>query len=734
MSGVGEYLAYPAQLEQPRHGHGKALLVGVLTAALCIGLGGAAASKPQPRPQTGIAGVAELGEPPSTSSWAGAPMTVNGLRMVASSGGGRFALHTEGGDRAFLPGINLASTTPGHQPGELAISVQDYRDWFAAMSWLGIKVVRVYTIHPPAFYTELAAFNRAHPDRPLYLMQGVYLPDESYVQKRNLYDAAVTDAFDEELRDASAAVSGTLVREPARGRASGSWTTDVGAWLAGWIIGVEWDPSATHASDQVNAGKPGFTGTYFGSTPDASPTERWLAARMDELAAVEAARQRSSPIAFVNWPTTDPLPHPDEPLPQEDLVGIDANHVLPTKAWPGGTFASYHAYPYYPDFQRHEPALQKFRYKGRVDPYAGYLADLREHHGSVPVMITEFGVPSSIGSAHNGPLGRSQGNHSEQEAMRIDAELLDLIRDSGAAGGLLFAWTDEWFKFTWNTVAHQSAERRQLWHDPFTNEQHFGLIALDAAGSPDEGPRTILDEPQGWPLTRATARIDESYVHLRLSLAEPAPASLTVGLDVLPGLTGAAAPGAGDTTSDAALDLDLTNRTGQAYLRSELDPMPLDYPVPDAARGPAPAGWKPFQLIVNRELTVPTTGRQLPPELLDAGVLRYGTWNPTDENADNRALWHRDGKDLVLRVPWALAGYADPSDHKVHLPKDDDRFRYAQLTTADSPGIDLTASATGTAQPAGAVRWERWQRVYYSSRLKRGAGVFRDALYDVVTR
>ena len=27
-------------------------------------------------------------------------------------------------------------------------------------------------------------------------------------------------------------------------------------------------------------------------------------------------------------------------------------HIAATQAWPGGFFASYHAYPYYPDFLR----------------------------------------------------------------------------------------------------------------------------------------------------------------------------------------------------------------------------------------------------------------------------------------------------------------------------------------------------------------------------------------------
>jgi hypothetical protein len=436
------------------------------------------------------------------------------------------------------------------------------------------------------------------------------------------------------------------------------------------------------------------------------------------------------PVAFVNWPTTDPLTHPDEPLSQEDLVGVDANHVRPTAAWPGGTFASYHAYPYYPDFQRHEPALQRYRHNGRPDPYAGYLAALKAHHGDTPVLITEFGVPSSLGSAHHGPLGRSQGDHSERDAMRIDAELLRLIRDTGMSGGLLFAWTDEWFKFTWNTREHTDGERRQLWHDALTNEQHFGLVALDAAGPPDAGPATVLAAGDHWPVAAATATVDESYVTLRLKLADPRATRITVGLDVLPRLTGLPAPGSADPKADAALTFDLVNRTGQAYLRTELDPLPLDYAVGAAARGPAPAGWQRLQLVVNRDLTVPSTGRKLPVELLDVGVLRHGSWDPADAGADSRNLWHVADGHLVVRVPWAFAGFADPSDHHVHVPARVRSADRARLTLQRSPGIDVIASSSGTDQAVGPVRWDRWQRVRHTARLKQGAAQVRDALVE----
>jgi hypothetical protein len=692
---------------------GRRALGGALALALTASLGAAAYRAPDTAPDAGIAQLDTIPAPPGGRSWAPAPTVADGLTTLATSGADGFALHTAGGPVTFLPGVNLGSTKPGHQPGELPATARDYRHWFDAMAWLGIRVVRVYTIHPPAFYTELVRHNRAHPRRPLYLMQGVYLPDESYVQVRDLYAGGGTEAFTRELRDAVEAVRGNLHRDVVPGRAAGDWTADASPWLAAWIAGVEWDPYAVDATDREHPDAPAHDGKYFRSTPEASPTERWIAARLDELATAQAAHGLSMPIAHANWPTTDPLRHPDEPLEQEDLVGVDANHIVPTPAWPGGTFASYHAYPYYPDFQRHEPALQSFRYRGRSDPYAGYLDALKRHHAAagIPVMITEFGLPSSIGSAHSGPLGRDQGGHSEREAMALDAELMGMIQDLGLAGGLIFAWTDEWFKFTWNTINHQEpADRRALWHDPLTNEQHFGLVATDATGAVNDAVRT---------LGPVTARVDESYVHLRVRA--PGAKTLTIGFDTLPGDAAGAPPYAGGRSAETAFALDLGGHSGEAWIRSDLDPVPLDYRAGAEVRSTTRDGWTRYRLTTNRDLVIPTTGERLPAEFVDVGVLRYCTWDPLADGSDNRALWRVEGDDVVLRVPWGLAGFADPSSRAVLVP------RAEGATTVSVDGVDLTVSIDGTDHPVGRLSWDSWQRVGYAERLKAGARAVRDA-------
>ena len=664
-------------------------------------------------------------------SWAAKPVTKGGFTCLATQDKETIRLHTVSGDATFWSGVNLGSTMPGHSPGELAISAEDYRRWFTMMRESGVRVLRIYTIHKPHMYAELKAHNEAHPDHPIYLMHGIYLPDESYLDSHDLYAPGPTNAMIAEIKDASAAVHGTLTRAPVRGRASGTWTADVSKWVVGWIVGVEWDPIATFGSDAKNTARPGHQGTYFSSTKDASPTERWVAARMDELATLEAKHGLSVPIAMVNWPTADPLRHPEEPLEGEDMVGVDANHIVAHPAWAAGTCASYHAYPYYPDFQRLQPS-----YISQPDPYKAYLLDLKRHHAGMPLMVTEFGVPASLGSAHIGTLGRDQGHHTEPEAMRMDAEMIRMFKEIGLAGGLLFAWTDEWFKFTWNTLPRHAvvdSERRALWHDPLTNEQFFGMVAHDPN---PVGSRVVHEAAQG--LAQVAVDHDASWVHLTLAYTQALTTPVTLGFDVIPG-AGRTLPGLGAQPRwDVTIRVDPVAGTATNLIRTDLDPVLLDgLPKGWEPKGDA-SGWIRQQLTLNRPYPIKGTKRERPPEMLaigdlirakDAADLRgrtgdtLSTWALTTSPADGGDGLTR----LELRLPWGLLAIGDPSSHTAvavakNVPK---------AVTVDGIGVAIAGGTPATTTPVTFdIRWDEWNRTSYTERLKVGADQYALAMAE----
>src|SRR5436305_12354689 len=92
-------------------------------------------------------------------SWAPKVREMDGLLAIATAAPAGYSLFTAHGTVRFLSGMDLGATTPGHLPGELAITADDYRRWLAEMGSLGVHAVRVYTIHPPAFYQALADYD-----------------------------------------------------------------------------------------------------------------------------------------------------------------------------------------------------------------------------------------------------------------------------------------------------------------------------------------------------------------------------------------------------------------------------------------------------------------------------------------------------------------------------------------------------------------------------------------------
>jgi hypothetical protein len=209
--------------------------------------------------------------------------------------------------KLFWAGVNLGSTIPGYQPGEVAATREDYDRWLDGMGDLGVRVVRICTILRPAFYDALADYNDDHQDRPIFFMQGVWVPDEEILTSTgDAYDQTMTDGFRAEIEDAVAVVHGDSELPERPGHASGRFRSDVSRWLLAFSIGIEWDPYAVRSTDRKNAGAQPFQGRYIRASQHATPLESWIASMLDHTAALDAERGWSRPLAFTNWLTLDP--------------------------------------------------------------------------------------------------------------------------------------------------------------------------------------------------------------------------------------------------------------------------------------------------------------------------------------------------------------------------------------------------------------------------------------------
>jgi hypothetical protein len=664
---------------------------------------------------------------------------VDGLTLPARVEGRTVASATKDGFVArFWPGVNLGSTVPGRQPGEVATTRADYDRWLSGIGDLGASVVRIYTILRPAFYDAIAAYNAAHSEAPLFFIQGVWIPEEEFVATGNAYDPSVTKGFESEIDDAVAVVHGDAALPERRGHAGGTYRSDVSRWLLAFSIGVEWDPDAVDSTDKLNAGTAAYKGRYFTAHANASPMESWIASMLDHTATRDAARGWSRPLTFTNWLTLDPLDHRGwEPLASEDLASVDATHITATKAWPGGFFASYHAYPYYPDFMSLTPSYQSYKRPsdGEIDPYAGYLNALRAHHGHQAVMITEFGVPSSLGIAHNGPIGRNQGDHSEREAMQMNARMLEVIQEEGYAGGILFEWIDEWFKFTWNTVDLElPSDRRQLWRNDLTNEEFFGVVAAGPGKTPvvvldgkedewETNDSQVIAESRG-PVREVRAVKDEQFLYLRLRLDQDESwreDPVTVGLDVRPG-SNRGLPGHPGVFPEADVAVVIGPEHAELLQATWWEPTRVRYGLGAGYVEVDPAEMKqgsgvwvhPLQ-ILNRPYTVPASDTEHQVELHELGNLPIGSGDPGSDDFDNRTLVAASGNVIELRLPWALLGFSDPSSLMLF-----EEHPKAATSTLKAGRVGIAVFTNGSLLRTNGYAWEPWQRVTWHERRKAG--------------
>ncbi len=672
-----------------------------------------------------------------------------GLKLPAKVIGDQVRPYVNG---AFAPmfwaGVNLGSSVPGQEPGAVAATRLDYDRWFAEMDELGVTMIRIYTILAPSFYDALREHNLSNPDTPLYVLHGIWIPEEDrFYATDDIWDPKVVAAQRKEIRDAVAAVSGDAIIEKVPGHASGIYSSDISPWLMGWSFGIEWDPEATFGSDRANAGMSPYQGRYLRAKPGATPMESWIASNMDYIATLQARRGWSVPMAFTNWDTTDPLRHPEEPLQVEDLVSIDATHIEATPAWPAGYFATFHAYPYYPEFLRWQTSYQTYRRPrdAKVDPYAGYIHDLRRYHKGMPLMITEFGQPTSLGCAHRAPLGRDQGCHSEQEAAVNVVEMMDDLEDEGLAGGVVFMWLDEWFKFTWNTVDYELPHRnRALWRSVFTNEEHFGIIAAEPGpndlvvldGKDDEwqtesiatGTRSVRD-------VAATNDAENVYLRLKVSPHLWKQKRIVLGLDGRPG-GNKGLPGLPGVDERAEMAIVIEDGEAHMYHAAWIEPLGIRFgghssprknfiPTKLADIQPESGVWEPLRQILNYPYRLPATGRMNPTELRDASLMPWGTTDPSSPRFDDRNLINGSGDVLEIALPWSMMSFADPSTHRLYVvtPNPDDT-KTVKTRKIDRLGISVAVEGEPLLRTAG-FTWEGWDTVQWHERRKAGWPILR---------
>jgi tetratricopeptide (TPR) repeat protein len=676
------------------------------------------------------------------------------LRVDARTHGDFFEVPAAGGGwrRFYVNGVNMGVALPGKFPSEFPPDSATYAGWFSILAGMHANTLRLYTILPPSFYRALRVWNEAHPGQPLWLIHGVWteLPPE-----HDFDDKQWKGDFRQEMRHVVDLLHGTIEIPRRPGHAGGRYDADVSRWVLGYIIGREWEPFAVEAFEKKFKAKTAAYRGRFLEARSGQHIDAWMAEQCDYLLGYEVDRYNTiRPIAYTNWPTLDPLYHiteatgkeesawrakvgrptPRDPIEYEnDALGLDAMAVRATARNPAGWFASYHAYPYYPDFLLYDPGYDTTRSSEGRSNYFGYLTDLKRHHAGVPLLLSEYGVPSSRGLAHLQPQGFHHGGHDESAMARIDARLTREIRESGAAGGIIFAWIDEWFKKNWIVIDYEiPLENTRQWHNVMDAEQNYGILGVyagDSATTPAPGgaaSRWLRLPRLAYPATtvgarteRATLHVgnDESYVYLALELpglrgtSDPwREREIRIAIDTWRKDLGQRTLPGKLVTGDIGFEFLATFRdTAHAELRivpgyspyvgaEVIDSFGDDYGRfghrPIATVGREDGRFDSLFVITNRARFT-RDGRFIGSRGINRGRLRYGR-----EATSTLSDWYWDAEAglLEVRFPWNLLNVSDPSTATILYEQKGD----ADIGTVRADGFRFGVVVTGKTVETGA--------------------------------
>ena len=669
----------------------------------------------------------------------------NGVSCIAKVDSKSFYIFKDGQwQKEFIKGVNMGVGVPGKFPGEMAVTRQEYLRWFQYIGEMNANTIRVYTILSPVFYNALYDYNQTAKTK-LYLIQGLWINEEDLQKYQNAYAPQIQDTLKEDTKRMIGVLHGNQIIPPKAGHASGTYTKDVSSYVLGFILGIEINAEFVNATNAKNPTKTNFNGQYL-HTQNASPYEVFEAEIGDYAIDYETTTYKMQrPIAFANWVTTDMLVHTNEPSEQEDLATVNPGHIKATKDFRPGLFASYHIYPYYPDFLNYQKEYITYKNTdGKIDTYKAYLADLIKQH-DMPVLVAEYGVPASRGMTHLSKMGFNQGMISEQDQGNMDAYMLQDIYDEGYAGALVFTWQDEWFKRSWNTMDFDIPDRRPFWSNPQTSEQEFGLLAFDPGMTTSvsyvDGDVTEWENEK--PLATGNnlsvyAKSDEKYLYLRINAQhfDFVNDTILIPIDSIPNQGNSTYPKYNvifNRLADFVIEIN-GNQNSRVLVDSYYDSFYYLYAKQLKLIEPNPAYEKknsgifnPEYLTLNKEIYLPVDKRTIPFSNYETGKLLFGNGNPLSKDYNSLADFMVVNNNIEIRIPWALLNVTDPSTKMIM----DDLYKTGIQSTKTNGfyigGIRLKEKQVVESTKMNLYSWQESDTPAFHERLKPSYYIMQDA-------
>lgn len=634
-----------------------------------------------------------------------------------------------------LRGVDVTSSLPGHYATAYDAGEEDYLRWFEAIGEMGANAARVTSVMDDDFYNALYTYNTSH-DQPLYLLQGTDISDYANDRSKDAYHA---DFLNTLLEDGKSLVDIIHGRKdlPAVGiRSGGVYRRDISPWVAGFLVGTEWQPDTISYTDHSTIRSGEYQGDYFQTTADATPFEAAMARVMDEITAYETDKYDAQrPVGFLCDPSCDFLEYEEVYARQlEKHAQTDPEHVTPLPSMEAGRFAAYRLYDFCDSFTEYLSVAQKQSISPLLaglptsQPYGGYLELLARYH-TMPVLAAGYGFSSSRGA-----VVLDQAPLTEEEQGERLVEVSRTLEADGWAGGFVSTWQDEWERRSWNTAFAAVPTEHFLWHDLQTDSQNYGLMAF----APGEEAVCILDgDPSEWKTEdlllerdglRLSARYDAEGLYLLLEgVSREEPVYLPLDISPEMGSRSCDRPDlAFSRDVDFLLCVDGTDNS-RLLVQERWDPLRerflyetagddpfLDFPEADSG------SFVSLGMAVQNPLLVDT----LTPEtralqrlgVWETGKLTHGNGNSEAENYNSLADFCFGTGCVEIRVPWLLLNVGAPASQLVHR----DYYQHYGVEFKQIRDIWIGAARGGEEDgiPMEAFRLKSWKSLEYRERLK----------------
>lgn len=628
---------------------------------------------------------------------------------------------------------------PGKWAADFAIDKETYMRWFAEIQDMGANTIRVYTLLHTDFYEAFYEYNKDN-DHPLYLIHGVWVNDYVQNSHRDAYDDDFRQTLLDDCQTLVDVLHGKKNLSLGRGIGSGRYRKDVSQWVIGYILGVEWEDVTVEYTNRKYPELNSYKGKYMYTTVEASPFEAMLCEVGNSIIDYESKRYKQQRlVAFSNWPTTDPFDYQENITEHfKKCAKVDVEHIKTTKAFKSGHFASYHIYPYFPDYLNYVDDKSGFDYTedGSLNTYLTYLKKVVSHH-TIPVVISEYGVSTGRGMAQkDANTGRNQGHMSENEQGQAIIDCYKDIKAAGCAGSCVFTWQDEWFKRTWNTMYAVDLLKTPYWSDYQTNEQYFGLLAFDPGkkksisyvdGDLSEwNKKDIVTKNNDMSISM---KYDEKFIYFRIHKDNFSEDNdiIYIPIDTTQ-KTGSTYCMNHNLSFERASDFLIVidgKKNSRVLVQERYESLRAMYlynteekdPYINAVDKDTPV-FKPIELILKTAVELMEL-ENTNAETYETGLLTYGNANPESEDFNSLADFIFSGDDIELKIPWQMLNFSNPSEMMIH----DDYYEHYGVENLHIDKMYVGVSDESRSQyriPMDALPLEGWEKaVTYHERLKK---------------